>query len=112
MFTAQDLRRYPTHSEIQLWQLLRARQCAGHRFRRQHQIGSFIADFVCLRKKIIVELDDDIHEKRKEYDAWRDFQLELLGFQVLRFQNDELEKDPRKVIATIRDALLKRPWLG
>ena len=59
---ARALRRAPTEGERILWQLLRKRQIAGHRFRRQVRIGPFIADFACLERRVIVEVDGSSHE--------------------------------------------------
>ena len=68
LFTPTELRLYSTVAEHKLWQRLRAHRCAGHKFRRQHQISRTIVDFVCLRKKLIVEVDGAVHDKQKEYD--------------------------------------------
>ena len=71
-FNAYDLRRYPTPSEKTLWQYLRAKQMCGLKFRRQHPIGPFIADFICLKVKIIIEVDGSVHKGRENYDSQRD----------------------------------------
>ena len=79
-FTPEDLRRRPTVSEHIMWNYLRARRMLGLKFRRQHPIGPFIVDFICLSKKIIIELDGPIHQGREIYDEKRDYWLESQGF--------------------------------
>ncbi len=83
LFTPTELRRYSTVAEYKLWQCLRAHRCAGHKFRRQHQISRTIVDFVCLRQKLIVEVDGEVHDTQKEYDQRRDAWLTSQGFSVL-----------------------------
>ena len=73
-----------------LWQFLRGSSFAGLRFRRQHPIGGYIADFCCLQKKLIIELDGGYHDKHKEADANRDKFLKKCGFRVLHFSNDHV----------------------
>ena len=68
----------PTHAEIMLWKYLRNNQ-TGYKFRRQHVIGKYIADFVCLPKKLIIEIDGKIHLKQQEEDANRTDDLNALS---------------------------------
>ncbi len=97
------MRKQMTPSEVALWQLLR-RGRLGVRFRRQEPIGRFIADFVCLKFKLIVEADGAPHES-SESDERRDEYLGRLGYTVLRFENRDIAFHPEWVIAEIKVAL-------
>ena len=79
-----------TDAEKLLWQFLRDRQLGGYKFRRQHHIGPFIVDFVCLKKKLIIEVDGGQHGKQLESDANRSDYLKERGYRVLRFWNNEV----------------------
>ena len=81
---AQALRSSMTDSERKLWSGLRGEQL-GVKFRRQHPLGSYIADFAGLSPKLIVELDGSQHQERAGYDAHRDGFFRSQGFAVLRF---------------------------
>ncbi|AMJ57846.1 MULTISPECIES: endonuclease domain-containing protein [Stenotrophomonas] len=87
---ARPLRNTPTDAEDRLWQQLRRRQLAGFRFRRQMPLGGYIADFVCLEARLIVELDGGQHLEQRAYDQQRSEVLQRLGFRVLRYWNDEV----------------------
>lgn len=84
---AQDLRRNMTDSERRLWAGLRAEQL-GFKFRRQHPLGHYIADFACLSPKLIIELDGDQHRDAQRYDQKRDAFFRAQGFEVLRFPSN------------------------
>lgn len=108
--TARKLRREQTKSEAKLWDELRSQKLAGFKFLRQHPIlfryhnkGRFIiADFYCHKAGLIIELDGGIHERQKDYDKARDQLVEMMGLKVIRIKNEEIEKDPSKVINSIR----------
>ncbi|MEX8520814.1 MAG: endonuclease domain-containing protein [Leptothrix sp. (in: b-proteobacteria)] len=100
---ARELRREQTPQEQQLWQVLRAKRFAGFKFRRQEPIGRYIADFVCFKAHLIVELDGSQHLDQPEHDAVRDAWLQSQGFVVLRFWNHEWESQP--------EAVAERIWL-
>ncbi|MBI5189895.1 MAG: endonuclease domain-containing protein [Nitrospirae bacterium] len=102
---ARKLRSEQTPSEELLWERLRYKQIGGYKFRRQKAIGSFIADFVCIEKKLIIELDGDVHLSLKARDAERDLYLKDSGYAVLRFRNHEVEQDMERVIRSISDSL-------
>lgn len=91
---ARELRRRMTPCEARLWHLLRNRALHGLKFRRQHPIGGYVADFCCPEKRLIVELDGSIHSKsdQQEYDRERDSYLRSAGFKILRFSNGEVEE--------------------
>ena len=99
----KDHRENPTSAENVLWHLLRDRQLEGYKFRRQHIIGSYIADFVCLNKKLIIEVDGLIHQipENKKNDAERTIDLNRLGFDVIRFTNDEVTGNTDRVLSAI-----------
>lgn len=85
---ARTLRREMTDSERRLWRGLRSEQL-GVKFRRQHPLGNYIADFACLAPKLIVELDGSQHQQQQAYDAVRDAFFRSEGFSVLRFASNE-----------------------
>jgi len=84
------LRGAMTDAERSLWRFLRGRQMAGYKFRRQHPFGDFILDFVCLEKKIVIEVDGGQHGEQLEADFVRTDRLIQSGFRVLRFWNHEV----------------------
>jgi len=92
--TARRLRRGQTLAERTLWTLVRNRRLGGYRFLRQVPIDRYFADFVCDAAKVIVELDGAAHEGREDYDAQRTQTLELYGYLVLRFNNEQVLGDP------------------
>ncbi len=102
-------RSQPTEAEDILWQLLRNDQL-GYKIRRQHAIGQFIADFVSLQKGLIIELDGNHHiSQTKEADDTRTEILNHLGFEVIRFSNDEVLKNPNGIIQSIKLKLDELP---
>ncbi len=104
---ARALRTNPTEAERALWRHIRLRQLDGHKFRRQQPIGSYIVDFVCLEKKVIVELDGGQHAEQVTSDAERTAWLEAQGFRVLRLWNHEVLGDIWAVMEAIRAALVR-----
>ena len=97
---AKTMRREPALYERRLWAILRDRRLEGLKFRRQVVIGRYVADFVCLRHRLIVEADGPQHDDRAE-DAARDAWLRGQGFRVLRFPNQQIENRPHEVLAAI-----------
>ena len=98
----RKLRRNMTDAERKLWSLLRGRQMDGLKFRRQHPFENYILDFVCLEKKIVVEIDGGQHQENRLKDEVRTKALEEAGFCVLRFWNHEVLLHP--------DAVTERIW--
>jgi very-short-patch-repair endonuclease len=92
-----------TEAERILWSALRGRKLLGFKFRRQHPINDFIADFYCHERKLLIELDGGYHldESQAEYDAGRTFQLTELGILVIRFTNEEVIADLSSVLKRI-----------
>jgi very-short-patch-repair endonuclease len=92
-----------TEAEEILWEHLRNNKLNGLKFRRQHPLDIFIADFYCHQRKLIIELDGGIHDvlNQREYDEGRTFELEGKGFKILRFRNEEVIKDIDSVLYRI-----------
>ena len=101
---AIELRKELTPAERKLWSSIRNDQL-GVNFRRQHAIGNFIPDFVCIEKKLIIELDGSQHLEQAEYDTERTKYFETLGYRVIRFWNNEIMQDINGVIKAIQFAL-------
>jgi len=93
-----------TDAERRLWFLLRARQLNGHKFRRQHPVGSFVLDFACLEQKLAVEVDGGQHAD-SEQDQRRTAWLEAQGWRVIRFWNNDVLSNPEGVAARLVEAL-------
>jgi len=100
---ARELRKSMTESEQLLWQHLKKRQLNGYKFRRQHPMAKFIADFYCHSVKLVIEVDGGIHriKDRKEYDILRTNELDQLGVTVIRFTNEEVENNIELVLKKI-----------
>ncbi len=105
--TARQLRRRSTDAERKLGSILRDRQLAGYKFRRQVPIGNYIVDFVCFEKKIVVELDGGQHQAQWEYDNDRTRWLQFAGFRVIRFWNNQVLSETDAVLQAILIALTK-----
>ena len=107
----RDNRKEPTEAEDALWQALRNRQLDGYKFRRQHQIGSFIADFACISEKLVVEVDGEYHStaEQKEFDEARTAYLNGAGFRVVRFTNQQVLGDLKGVLGKLRGVLASPP---
>ncbi len=99
----RKLRNNLTKSEEILWQCVRNKKL-GVKFRRQHSIGGYILDFYCIDKKLVIEIDGEIHNKleAKEYDEIRDKFFIDLEFTVLRFTNLEVENSIELVLEKIK----------
>jgi len=94
-----------TVAERKLWRLLQSRQIQNSKFRRQHPFENYILDFVCLEKKLIVELDGGQHQSLLSQDAVRTQFLERAGFRVLRFWNHDVLQEAEAVAEQICQAL-------
>jgi len=104
---ARILRRRTTDAEQQLWQRLRSRQIAGAKFRRQHPIGAFVADFCCVEAHLVVEIDGGQHAERAREDEQRTTYMAAHGYRVIRFWNNEVLQSLDSVLRRI-EAELKR----
>lgn len=100
---AKQLRENMTVSEFILWDELNNNKL-GVRFKAQHPIKNFIADFYCHKAKLVIEIDGSIHdlEENTEYDEGRTFELEQLGLKVIRFTNDKVKYNLSGVVEEIR----------
>lgn len=103
---ARALRHDQTDAERTLWSRLRNRGLLGRKFRRQHEIGPYVADFVCTDAWLVVELDGGQHLDQIGYDARRTRWLEQEGYRVLRFWNDDILKNLDGVLEQIVRVLL------
>ena len=106
---ARNLRSNGTDAERLLWRHLRNRQMQGLRFRRQHPIVGFVADFACIEARLIIELDGGQHADAREYDLRRTEILEGAGYRVLRFWNHEVLRSTDGVLAEIFRQVLTPP---
>ncbi|MBM4298225.1 MAG: endonuclease domain-containing protein [Deltaproteobacteria bacterium] len=109
---ARALRQNATEVEKLLWRRLRMWQVDGYKFRRQQPIGNYIVDFVCLEKRLIVELDGGQHAEQSEYDSERDKWLCEQGFTVLRFWNNDVLDSIDAVAEKIYRSLAGTPFLN
>ena len=110
---AKKHRQNPTPAESVLWQHLSGEKLEGYKFRRQHQIGDFIVDFVCLKKRFVVETDGGYHNLLdiQKYDELRTQYLSANGYKVIRFSNEEILGDIGGIMAKIYIELCHRPTL-
>lgn len=106
---SRELRQVETEAEKVLWEWLRNKKLNGLKFRRQHPLSSYIADFYCHEKKLVIELDGAIHETKEnmDYDKTRTQQLNEEGIIVVRFRNEEVMNDIEAVIKKIREVANK-----
>jgi leucyl-tRNA synthetase len=104
---AKEMRRNPTPTKAVLWEELRNKKL-GFKFRRQHAIDVFIADFICLEKKLVIEIDGAAHQNTSEYDALRDEILLDAGFDTLRFDVKEIENSLELCLKKISERLKSR----
>ena len=98
---SRELRQRMTLPEKILWQFLRGSAFAGLRFRRQHPIGNYIADFCCPQRKLVIELDGEYHRTIKQADENRDDYFKKCGFHVLHFTNDHVLDHVDRLLQTI-----------
>lgn len=105
---AKELRNNLTPAEIKLWSYLRTKPY-GCKFRRQHPIGPFIADFYCHTLKLVIEADGSVHNRDEvqQADKAKQWSLETENIQVLRFTNSAITNQFEEVIAIINTILTK-----
>ncbi|MEO7923928.1 MAG: chorismate synthase [Chitinophagaceae bacterium] len=104
---AKENRRNATEAEDKLWQELRDRKIGRYKFRRQHPVNGFIPDFVCLEKKLIIEVDGEYHnsEEQIRYDDLRTKWLQENQYQLIRFTNEEILNDIAGVTGRIKKTI-------
>ena len=103
LYRRRELRKRQTKHEDILWQLIRNRKL-GVKFRRQYSMGSYILDFFCPEIKLVIEVDGVNHDLKDSimYDKERTQYLEILGCQILRFKNKELEENSQEVLLKMK----------
>ncbi len=101
---ARDLRQSSPDTEIRLWAVQRGRRLTGYKFRRQHLIGSYIVDFACTRRRLVVEADGGQHDENAADDRCGEW-LERRGWRVLRFWNNDILANTEGGLETILAAL-------
>ena len=99
---AREMRKEMPVAEALLWSRLRGDQL-GIRFRRQFRVGSYIADFFCHAAQVVIEVDGDSHDERKEYDEKRTHWMTGRGLTVIRYTNHEVLKNLDNVVRSIAD---------
>ena len=101
----KKLRKSATPQEIIVWSRLRAKRFHNLKFKRQYPVGKYIVDFICLDKKLIIEIDGFQHkeENQERYDKERTNYLEELGFKILRFWNNEVNNNLEGVFLKIEE---------
>ena len=102
--TRKFLRQNMTEAEVVLWSVLKGEKLEGRKFRRQHSIGHYIADFYCSSEKLIIELDGKHHYTKEglQKDKERDDHLDLMNKKVLRFENKEVLNNLTEVLKSIK----------
>ena len=103
---ARTNKQFPTDAEKLLWEHLRAKQLSV-KFNRQHIIGDYIVDFVCIEKRLVIEVDGGYHSEYEqiEEDEFRTQRLKELGFSVIRFKNEDVIGDIYNVLRIIKSNL-------
>jgi len=103
---AQRNKQFPTDAERLLWEFIRAKQLSV-KFNRQHIIGDYIVDFVCVEKKLVIEVDGGYHSEYEQIkkDELRTERLNMMGFSIIRFSNEEVITDIWRVINIIKSRL-------
>ncbi len=109
---AKRLRKKETKAEKKLWNLLKGRRCAGLKFRRQHPIHYYVADFYCHEERLIVEVDGGIHLVKSiiEHDENRTAELERYGIRILRFSNEQVMNNIDEVVLEIKKFADQHPF--
>jgi very-short-patch-repair endonuclease len=98
---AKEFRKSATEAEAFLWEALKARKLAGLKFRRQHAIGPFIVDFYCHARRLLIEVDGEVHEQQRDYDEHREIWLRDEGYLVLRFSNEAVMGNTEMILEGI-----------
>ena len=103
---SRTLRKSQTKAETTLWFCLRKRRFCHFKFRRQHVVGPYITDFICLTQRLIIEVDGNQHLDNQQYDEERTRYLNMQGFRVIRFWNNDVSDQLNTVLNAIHNALL------
>ncbi|MBS0550567.1 MAG: endonuclease domain-containing protein [Proteobacteria bacterium] len=103
---ARALRRDSSLPEKKFWELIRAHRLEGFKFRRQHQIGPFFADFACVSRKLVFEIDGRHHDNQIEADGRRTALMERMGWRVIQFSASEVLANPDGIWSAVYAALM------
>lgn len=108
---ARKLRKQETLAEKVLWRRLKAKKCYGLKFRRQHALHNYIADFYCHEQRLVIEVDGMIHnlQIQFEHDQNRTAELQRLGIRILRFTNEQVMNNLSSVVEEIIDFVKYHP---
>jgi len=104
---ARTLRKEATDAENLLWRLLRNRNLADAKFKRQHPVGKYITDFHCDEHQLVIELDGGQHAEQQNYDQQRTEYLQSQGFTVIRFWNNQVLNETEVVLQVIWEHIAK-----
>ena len=106
---AKGLRKRATAQEQILWSRLRGKVADGLKFKRQHPVGGYIVDFICIERELIIEVDGRQHgfDEDQTHDDKRDEKLKSLGYRILRIPNSEINRNLDGVLISIWAALEK-----
>ncbi len=98
------LRKNTTKAESLLWQEIKGRKILGYKFRRQYSVGCYVIDFHCPKLKLAIEIDGLTHLTKEEinYDKFRQSEIEMIGIEFLRFNNQEVYGDLSSVVEMIK----------
>jgi very-short-patch-repair endonuclease len=112
MKNARHLRKNLTEAEIVLWKQLKSRKLSGLKFRRQHPLHFYVADFYCHEQKLVIEVDGGIHSRKDqvERDKNRTAELERFDIRVIRFTNKQIINSMDDVLKTISDFVKNQPF--
>ena len=107
---AKAMRENMTQAEKSVWEKLKSNKMLGLKFKAQHPIDIFIADFYCHMARLVIEMDGGYHDyhEQKLLDQWRTKELEDLGLKVIRFRNEEIDLNLEKVLDCIKTVILER----
>ena len=114
LMLTRELRQTSTDAESLLWDRLRDRQLLGFKFRRQHQIGKYVADFYCHKASLVIECDGGVHSRAQawHHDQNREIYMSALGLRTLRFTNEEVLNETERILSEISDYLARRSRAG
>ena len=108
---ARKLRRVSTDAERLLWHHLRNRSFCGLKFRRQHPVDRYFADFACIERRLVIELDGGHHLEHTKRDLERTRRLNVLGWRVVRFWDDDVLMRTNEVLAELHRVVIgSSPW--
>ncbi len=104
MIRARELRQSAGLAATRVWEQVRGGAIDGHKFRREHPVGPYYADFACRRLRLVIEIDGGVHglERVRDRDERRQAEIEALGWTVLRFTNDEALLEPDRLAEAVR----------